>query len=159
MVLEFGRPVRGLSPLPILTGHPTQTGDVAFVFGYGLSNGPFPQTLEALVDNLQIGAIQVDGFEPGVFYSDIADPVSAGKESLLCSGDSGGPVMKFSTAFDAAFLIGVNSVGNSSDSPDDRCEIGPSGAFSGFVDLQSKDSRRFLKRFKGIRFVRSADID
>ena len=151
-VIKLKKKVRNVPVVKIARGSPVRVGDYFLVFGFGINEDPNAEPFET-PDNLQGGGFMVNYMNAGGFYNFTDSPEQESINSFLCSGDSGGAAIKLSESQKKIALVGVNSVGSSLDDGA-VCWLEQGENYSGFVDLQSKPSRRFLKTIKGLRYER-----
>jgi hypothetical protein len=151
-ILRLKKSVKGLKPIPVLKGGKISVGENLLVMGYGTSDGTTPSSLDEALGLLKAGVVSVAEAMPGSFYSVIEDWGGSASESLICAGDSGGPVLKLSANGTDLAVVGVNSIGSSSNYEDGRCYQDAGFAFSGFADLRGKAVLAFLKAEKGVLY-------
>jgi hypothetical protein len=113
-----------LTPAPVGMSGMRQVGESLTVMGFGMNEAGDPHG--------RVGIVRVNSLKAGVFES-------VGT-TMVCGGDSGGPVMR-----DDA-IVGVSSYATWAQNPDGTCRAVGTG-LSGFVDLTSPLSVEFLQGF------------
>lgn len=152
-VMRLKNNVKGLKPIPVLKGGKIAVGEDLLVMGYGTYEGNAPTNLEEALALLKAGVVSVAEVASGSFFSFIEDWGVTASDSLLCAGDSGGPVLKLSADGSKIAVVGVNSVGSSGNYEDGRCYQDPGFAYSGFADVRAKATASFLKAEKGVAYI------
>jgi len=126
----------------ILFNNLVTNGTVAYVYGYGRNELTGVGT--DLFFQSKFGTIIAENISEGIIYATHGRGGSSG-----CSGDSGGPIIKFEGKYPA--VIGITSNGSNT-LLEGTCYL-QNGGVSGFVDLQSATSQSFLRNFPDVLYI------
>jgi len=137
---------------PIVSNRTLRVGDNLTVYGYGLhESSSYDDPPEVLINRGKNANFVIESLWNGV-----AEAPYNQSNSALCSGDSGGPATLNIAGSEA--IAGISSYGYSLNDSNGACYV-KSGAFSGFVDLNSPSSTAFLSRFPGIKRIAEPPVN
>lgn len=134
-ILTLDRNVTKVAPIPLATKHP-KVGEILYFYGYGTNAKRESNPLKRAAK----GKIKVNRVADGVFGA-VRRPVN--KYATVCSGDSGGAVVR--TIGKKSYVVGAVS---SSTTDDDRfggCRASASPDDDTYVDLISPTSQAFIR--------------
>jgi len=139
-------------PKPIVSNRPLRVGDNLTVYGYGShESSSYEDSPQVLINGGKSANFIIEGLWNGV-----AEAPYNPSNSVICGGDSGGPATLNIAGSEA--IAGISSYSSSLTDSNGACYV-KSGAFSGFVDLNSPSSIAFLNRFPGIKRIAEPPVN